>query len=426
MLFKHKRLKYFKLYKTLTTSIATIMKHRVILSAAALGAALFASEGILAQETVVVSEQTVAITDMQCKPRYYNSWRDGWFIQLGAGVELPVMEGFSSQKKTVAATYNFNVGRWFTPYLALRFSAFYDAPHEHLTDNHTFSWYSANVNADLMWDMTNSIGGVDLDRPVSVIGFLGVGGTYNWHFRPGEYVNAKDRDGNLKTNTWSVPVSAGVQLRFRLCKYVDLFLEGRAMFPGDNYNNLVNGRPIDLDFRATGGFTFNIGGRSFKEYDPCAYDAYIATLNGQVNDLRGELAATAAALATAEAQLPCPEATQTVQNVVVNAPLMSTVRFSINSAKVTPMEMVNVYNVAEYMKANPDAKIVITGYADKDTGTSSYNQKLSERRAQAVYDILVNNYGISADRLTKAASGSSVQPYDTNNWNRIVIFSTPE
>ncbi len=75
------------------------------------------------------------------------------------------------------------------------------------------------------------------------------------------------------------------------------------------------------------------------------------------------------------------------------------------------------------MKKNPDAKVTITGYADKDTGTADFNQKLSERRAQAVYDILTNNYGISGDRLVKAAEGSSEQPYTTNNWNRIVIFS---
>jgi outer membrane protein OmpA-like peptidoglycan-associated protein len=49
--------------------------------------------------------------------------------------------------------------------------------------------------------------------------------------------------------------------------------------------------------------------------------------------------------------------------------------------------------------------------------------KLSERRAQAVYDMLTNEYGISADRLTIKAEGSDAQVYDENNWNRIVIFS---
>ena len=48
---------------------------------------------------------------------------------------------------------------------------------------------------------------------------------------------------------------------------------------------------------------------------------------------------------------------------------------------------------------------------------------LSKRRAKAVQDLLVNKYGINPDRLSIEAEGSDVQPYDVNNWNRIVIFS---
>ena len=70
-----------------------------------------------------------------------------------------------------------------------------------------------------------------------------------------------------------------------------------------------------------------------------------------------------------------------------------------------------------------DAKVVIKGYADKKTGTASYNQKLSERRAQSVYNILTKEYGVAADRLTMKGEGSGSQIYDTNDWNRIVIFS---
>ena len=106
--------------------------------------------------------------------------------------------------------------------------------------------------------------------------------------------------------------------------------------------------------------------------------------------------------------------------------ILPTVRFKLNSAYVSSEEMVNIYNMAEYMKANPDATIVVRGYADKDTGTSEYNMKLSERRAQAVADILVNDYGINANRLVLEAAGSNTQIYDTNDWNRIVIFAMPE
>ncbi len=106
--------------------------------------------------------------------------------------------------------------------------------------------------------------------------------------------------------------------------------------------------------------------------------------------------------------------------------LLPTVRFKINSAYVSSEEMVNVYNVAEYLKANPNTSIVVRGYADEDTGTSEYNMKLSERRAQAVADILVGDYGIDSSRLVLEAAGSNTQVYDTNDWNRIVIFAVPE
>ena len=105
---------------------------------------------------------------------------------------------------------------------------------------------------------------------------------------------------------------------------------------------------------------------------------------------------------------------------------MATVRFSLNSSKITDTEMVNVYNIAEWMKANPEQNVAIVGYADKDTGTSDYNMGLSKRRAQAVFDTLVNKYGINPDRLAMQAEGSNVQPYDVNNWNRIVIFNVAQ
>ena len=78
--------------------------------------------------------------------------------------------------------------------------------------------------------------------------------------------------------------------------------------------------------------------------------------------------------------------------------------------------------MSQWLQANPLATITICGYADDETGSADYNMKLSEERAQAVYDVLVNEYGIDANRLTVVAFGSETQPYDTNNWNRIVIF----
>lgn len=401
-----------------------------LLIVAALGGMFWSASEANAQETitgVVVEETPVLVQDVECKDIYTpGSWKDNWFIQLGAGIRSPFVENVRSDGKSddrhITAIYNLGVGRWISPYLGFRFSAYYGSMH--WNEGVTASARVANLNVDFMWDMFNSIGGYRPKRVFSIVPYIGLGGSYVYHFHP-VTGNIQDRKGDgIKSNQWLLPVSAGLQLRFRLSEYVDFFAEGRAMFYGDNFNDEAYGRPIDIDLSAVGGFTFHLTGSKFKRYNPCDYVDYINNANAQINDLRGALATTSAALAAAQAQLPCPDVT-----VVEPAPavtLLPTVRFKINSAYVSSEEMVNVYNVAEYLKANPNTSIVVRGYADEDTGTSEYNMKLSERRAQAVADILVGDYGIDSSRLVLEAAGSNTQVYDTNDWNRIVIFAVPE
>lgn len=402
------------------------MKKSILLTGSVFAVAALAAPAASAQEeTVTVVEETAIVSDIPCKTHYYSSSKDNWFIQIGAGIASPFMEDHpkgASPEHHITVNYNFGFGKWMSPYLGWRLS-FYGGP----LHWENVSWEKSkyvNANFDLMWDMFNSFGGVNSRRVFSIVPFVGLGGTYAWDFKP-NHANILNHHGKQKTNSWTLPVSAGLQLRFRLCKYVDFFAEGRVSFYGDNFNNYAYGSPIDMNITATGGFSFNIGGCDFKSYNPCDYLDYINSLNGQVNDLRAALATTGAALAAAEAQLPCPEVPEAAPAPAAEpTPLMATVRFRINSAKISDEEMVNVYNISKWMNENKDQKVAIVGYADKDTGTPAYNMGLSKRRAEAVRDVLVNKYGIDPDRLTITAEGSDSQPYDVNNWNRIVIFNT--
>ncbi|MDO5394693.1 MAG: OmpA family protein [Bacteroidales bacterium] len=383
---------------------------------------LFAAQPASAQETVVVEEESVVVTEnVPCQTHYYSTARDNWFIQIGAGVNAPFCENFlasDKQKHHLTVAYNLGFGKWMSPYLGWRISFLGGPLHWDFRKFDKAKYVSANF--DLMWDMFNSYR-VNSRRVFSIVPFVGLGGTFVWDYK-GEPGNILNKHHKVKSNQWCLPVSVGLQLRFRLCKYVDFFAEGRAQFYGDNFNNYASGQPIEANITAIGGFTFNIGGSDFQSYNPCDYLGYINSLNNQVNDLRGELATTAAALAAAEAQLPCPEVV--VAEETVTTPLLATVRFKINSDVIQDYEKVNVYNIAEWLKANPTQNVTIAGYADKDTGTAEYNMALSKRRAEAVRSALVNDYGINPDRLSIQAEGSATQPYPANNdWNRIVIFS---
>lgn len=395
-------------------------------TAAACAGILFSANAAAAQETVVVEETTVTTIEqpVECKTHYSSSWRDNWFIQLGAGVQVPFVEKElpdGSDKRRVSAVYNVGFGHWFSPYLGFRISGMYGKMRFDFIEKNKANM--ATANADLMWDMTTSICGVNPSRVFSFIPFVGIGGTYTWDFKGIEGNDMRKYGDGHRKSQWTLPVSAGFQIRLRLCKYVDFFAEARAQFYGDNFNNYVQSDPIEANITAIGGLSFNIGERRFQAYNPCDYLGYINQLNGQVNDLRGELAATTAALAAANAQLPCPEAEE-VQAAPATTPMLASVRFKINSANISDEEMVNVYNVAEWMKANPNTTVTIQGYADEDTGTAEYNQALSQRRANAV-KAAMESYGVDPSRLNIKAYGSSTQPYSENNWNRIVIFAQP-
>lgn len=410
------------------------MKTRNLYYAMALAGAAAVAVPANAQDVFV--DEATTVTEFTCDntTHYFSNWRDNWFIEIEAGINQPFVErgnpktsGDNVYHKKMTLTYGLGFGRWVSPYFGFRIKALGGALHWNNPTVGNNGWSRAkhvNLQAEFMWDMFNSLGGVNDNRVFSIIPFVGVGGDATWDFRNNQggepaATNVFTRSGHAKRVAWSLPVSAGLQFRFRLCEYVDFFAEARASFYADTWNNSVHGNSIDADVAVVGGFNFNIGGRHFNKFNECAYVSQIAALNGQVNDLRAQLLACGAEVAALQAQLPCPEPVK----AEAKAPLMTTVRFTINSDVITPEEEVNVYNMAQWLKANPNEKVVVCGYADRDTGTAEYNMALSERRANAVADALVNTYGISRDRLKVQYDGSDVQPYDVNNWNRIVIFT---
>jgi len=79
--------------------------------------------------------------------------------------------------------------------------------------------------------------------------------------------------------------------------------------------------------------------------------------------------------------------------------------FEFDSAELTTTDKQNLDVIIERLKANPDSKVAIGGYADS-TGNAAYNVDLSQRRAKAVKDYLVAN-GICAKRISTKGYGAT-------------------
>jgi outer membrane protein OmpA-like peptidoglycan-associated protein len=81
------------------------------------------------------------------------------------------------------------------------------------------------------------------------------------------------------------------------------------------------------------------------------------------------------------------------------------VNFDFDDTAVRPDSRAILDEAAETLREHPDVDIAVEGYTD-DIGTEEYNDKLSVRRAQAVFRYLVNR-GVAPDRMEVIGYGES-------------------
>ena len=144
--------------------------------------------------------------------------------------------------------------------------------------------------------------------------------------------------------------------------------------------------------------------------------------------MREQMNAMAAANLDLQQQLQEAESQPTTevieQQVVVDANIAPrTVFFQIGSAEISPRVAMNLSYLAEQMKKFPDTKYVVNGYADSATGTPDFNKELSMKRAQAVVNVLIKQYGIAADRLSVDGNGG-VDKFGQPILNRVVLVKS--
>lgn len=87
--------------------------------------------------------------------------------------------------------------------------------------------------------------------------------------------------------------------------------------------------------------------------------------------------------------------------------------FDTDKADIKSEFSEEIGKVASFMRQYPGSSVVIEGHTD-NTGNSDYNQKLSQRRAEAVADSLVRDHGVAGDRV-KAVGYGDTQPVADNS-----------
>lgn len=243
------------------------------------------------------------------------------------------------------------------------------------------------------------------------------------------------------SNTWGT--KAGMNFNFNLgeAKAWTLSLKP-ALLWAMNTNGDFSMMGMDATYNANAcvfqleaGITYHFGNSNgthhftiVRPYDQAEVDA----LNAQINDLRGELeacgvgsAALMAQIADLQAQLDaCNRRPVAVEKIVKDLNNIRYVFFNLSSATIQPNQQPNIAMVADAMKANSNATCTVKGYASKD-GSLAFNEKLAQRRADAVKKELVKRYGIASDRVQAEGQGIG-DLFSENSWNRVAVCTVNE
>lgn len=353
-----------------------------------------------------------------------NPFWSNWFFSIGGGAEATFGDNDSAGSfgKRISPTLNVSVGKWFTPGLGLRlqYSGLqargftYDAGADYVKGTQMKGGYYKqrfdymNLHADVMFNLNALFGGYNQHRVYEIIPYVGAGFTHNYS----------------KPHREALSVNAGIINKFRISNAFDINLELSAMGVEDKFDGEVGGdHGYDGVLSATVGLTYRFPARGFRRPMPQLISQIeLAAMQDKLAAMGAQNAQLKNALIQAQNQ-PVAEVTET--EVIVPDPDIAprTVFFTIGSAELSPREIMNLSYLAEQMKQFPNATYTVNGYADSATGTPAFNKELSLKRAQAVKDALVKNYGIAADRLNIEAGGG-VDKFGQPILNRVVLVKS--
>ncbi|NDV58374.1 OmpA family protein [Bacteroides sp. 519] len=358
----------------------------------------------------------VSSATAQTKEKFYSeSWKHNWYIGISGGVQTTLNPEWHDQD-------GFGLGDVITPKIALTFGKLIDpvwgirgqanGVWGKIVSNYGRDSYDVvkkkfvNLHLDGTFNLSNALAGYNPNRLFTLSVFAGPGMSFA--------KNTIEGNNDLRV---LVNGSAGLIGQFNVNKHIDITIEARGEVSPSIYGKYSEFNS-DGAISVLAGVSYTFGG---KKFIPVGAKIDTDALNAEINKYRNALSEAEAELAAAKNALANmkPVKEEVVKEIEVAGP--RAVFFQIGKSNIDDYGMVNIQLAAKIIKANPNKKYKVAGYADKATGSSSWNQKLSEKRAQAVYDALIKE-GVSSSSLELVGFGGTANMFGQNKLNRVVIL----
>ena len=343
-----------------------------------------------------------------------NVFNPHWYVQAQVGGQYTL--GEISFDKLLSPNAQLGVGYNFNKVVGARLSLnAWQSKAGQKVQNTTYKWkwnYVAPM-VDATFNLTNLFCEYNPDRLVEFGVFGGIGANIAWGndeaadaqkaILAGAGKNLAEVQAPLE-NLWDgtktrFVARVGANVDFRVSDRVKLGVELSANTLSDKYNSKKAGNP-DWYFNALVGVKVALGETHTTKVIPAPKP---------VEKIIERII-----------EKPAPAPAPKVETKVVEENFRRDIFFPIGNTNIAKSQSTKIAEIVEYMKENPDAKITLTGYADKGTGSAAFNDKIAARRALTVYNTLAAK-GVAKSRMIKESKGSRVQPFEENDMNRVTI-----
>ena len=352
---------------------------------------------------------------------------DNFYIGINGGAQVKTTG--ESWMNNLNSNAGLRIGRWFTPVFGLAAEGnvyFNDHCGEHgFPQSKTVARYM-NVGLIGTVNLSNWFAGYKGEpRLFEVVPVFGFG----WGHTFGTAAGDNEKELNALTS------KAGIDFTFNLgkAKAWQVYVEPSMNWSLNGYG--YEGVAYDINksaFQLNAGIVYkfkNSNGSHNFTIAQLRDQNEIDGLNSQINSLRGDLNDKDAQLSAKDKQIKdlqnaldeCNKKPKYVKPATATN-LQPTVLFRQGKAVVDKSQMPNIELIAQYMKNHKDAKVEIKGYASPE-GNKDFNQALSQKRADAVKNVLVKKYKIAADRLTTKGMGATDKLFKQVEFNRVSTFN---
>jgi len=309
----------------------------------------------------------------------------------------------------------------------------------------TYDFNYINPNVDLLFNITNML--MEKKHFVDVSAVLGIGYNFSWNENGVNDYPYADRMlmSHKALNSWNT--RAGLLFDFNLTKNWGIQVEGDVNWVDDDFN-LKGNTEFDKYFTAMVGVAYKWGHQRVrgtrleepvvaycntcgKVLDACQYNGNhptCKTCGKVVDDCMYKGSHPICQTCGKEVENCQYHGTHPLPPVVYSAPeeININIFFDLDKSEIRPSEDAKLRGLANWVKEHEVDGVILKAYADKETGNSAYNMKLSERRAEVVAKILTEQYGIPASRIESSSYGDTVQPFSENELNRVAIITVKE